>query len=78
MYAMYAFWRSGIVGGRCFLALWESKGFKEKNTLLRALWACTRVTKSLSSYSNVVPLSDICNLEKKHYPRMESALEGFW
>ncbi len=27
---------------------------------------------------NMVPLSDKCNLEKKHYPRMESALECFW
>ncbi len=42
--------------------------FKEQNTLLRALRACTRVTKSprvvvFCSYSNMVPLSD--NVIKK-------------
>ncbi len=34
-------------------------------------------SKVLCSYSNMVPLSDKCNLEK-NYPRVELVLEGFW
>ncbi len=34
-------------------------------------------SKVFCSYSNMVALSDKCNLEK-HYPQMESVWKGFW
>ena len=65
--------------GLCGLAQgWPKvRGPKAQGLLVTRGQANKAWSKAFCSYSNMVTLSDKCNL-KKHYPRMESVWKGFW